>query len=196
MKNQTYIPYVVEQTNRGERSYDIYSRLLKERIIFLGDAINNHISSLVIAQMLYLQAEDSDSDINLYINSPGGEITSGLAILDTMQFVKPDITTICVGQASSMAAILLAGGTKGKRSALPNSRVMIHQPLGGVEGQAADIDIHAKEMVKTRDRLNHILADFTGQSVDKVAEDSDRNFFMDPEEAQDYGIIDNIMNKK
>ena len=196
MKNQTYIPYVVEQTNRGERSYDIYSRLLKERIIFLGDAINNHISSLVIAQMLYLQAEDSDSDINLYINSPGGEITSGLAILDTMQFVKPDITTICVGQASSMAAILLAGGTKGKRAALPNSRVMIHQPLGGVEGQAADIDIHAKEMVKTRDRLNHILADFTGQSVDKVAEDSDRNFFMDPEEAQDYGIIDNIMNKK
>jgi len=196
MKNQTYIPYVVEQTNRGERSYDIYSRLLKERIIFLGDAINNHVSSLVIAQMLYLQAEDSDSDINLYINSPGGEITSGLAILDTMQFVKPDITTICVGQASSMAAILLAGGTKGKRSALPNSRVMIHQPLGGVEGQAADIDIHAKEMVKTRDRLNHILADFTGQSVDKVAEDSDRNFFMDPEEAQDYGIIDNIMNKK
>jgi ATP-dependent Clp protease protease subunit len=196
MKNQTYIPYVVEQTNRGERSYDIYSRLLKERIIFLGDAINNHVSSLVIAQMLYLQAEDSDSDINLYINSPGGEITSGLAILDTMQFVKPDITTICVGQASSMAAILLAGGTKGKRAALPNSRVMIHQPLGGVEGQAADIDIHAKEMVKTRDRLNHILADFTGQSVDKVAEDSDRNFFMDPEEAQDYGIIDNIMNKK
>jgi ATP-dependent Clp protease protease subunit len=196
MKNQTYIPYVVEQTNRGERSYDIYSRLLKERIIFLGDAINNHVSSLVIAQMLYLQAEDSDSDINLYINSPGGEITSGLAILDTMQFVKPDITTICVGQASSMAAILLAGGTKGKRAALPNSRVMIHQPLGGVEGQAADIDIHAKEMVKTRDRLNHILADFTGQSVDKVAEDSDRNFFMDPEEAQNYGIIDNIMNKK
>lgn len=193
MKNQTYIPYVVEQTNRGERSYDIYSRLLKERIIFLGNPINNHVSSLVIAQMLYLQAEDADSDINLYINCPGGEITSGLAILDTMQFVKPDVTTICMGQASSMAAILLAGGTKGKRSALPNSRVMIHQPLGGVEGQATDIDIHAREIVKTKDRLNQILADFTGQDVEKVAEDSDRNFFMDPQEAKEYGIIDNIM---
>lgn len=195
MKNQTYIPYVVEQTNRGERSYDIYSRLLKERIIFLGNPINNHVSSLVIAQMLYLQAEDADSDINLYINCPGGEITSGLAILDTMQFVKPDVTTICMGQASSMAAILLAGGTKGKRSALPNSRVMIHQPLGGVEGQATDIDIHAREIVKTKDRLNQILADFTGQDVEKVAEDSDRNFFMDPQEAKEYGIIDNIMKK-
>ncbi|MCF7885805.1 MAG: ATP-dependent Clp protease proteolytic subunit [Candidatus Marinimicrobia bacterium] len=193
MKNQTFIPYVVEQTNRGERSYDIYSRLLKERIIFLGDTINNHVSSLVIAQMLYLQAEDSDSDINLYINSPGGEITSGLAILDTMQFVKPDVATICIGQASSMAAILLAGGSKKKRSALPNSRVMIHQPLGGVEGQATDIDIHAREIVKTKERLNQILADFTGQKVEKVAEDSDRNFFMDPQEAKDYGIIDNIM---
>lgn len=193
MKNQTYIPYVVEQTNRGERSYDIYSLLLKERIIFLGNPINNHVSSLVIAQMLYLQAEDADSDINLYINCPGGEITSGLAILDTMQFVKPDVTTICMGQASSMAAILLAGGTKGKRSALPNSRVMIHQPLGGVEGQATDIDIHAREIVKTKDRLNQILADFTGQDVEKVAEDSDRNFFMDPQEAKEYGIIDNIM---
>ncbi|MCF7740859.1 MAG: ATP-dependent Clp endopeptidase proteolytic subunit ClpP [Candidatus Marinimicrobia bacterium] len=195
MKNQTYIPYVVEQTNRGERSYDIYSRLLKERIIFLGNPINNHVSSLVIAQMLYLQAEDADSDINLYINCPGGEITSGLAILDTMQFVKPDVTTICMGQASSMAAILLAGGTKGKRSALPNSRVMIHQPLGGVEGQATDIDIHAREIVKTKDKLNQILADFTGQDVEKVAEDSDRNFFMDPQEAKKYGIIDNIMKK-
>ena len=195
MKNQTYIPYVVEQTNRGERSYDIYSRLLKERIIFLGNPINNHVSSLIIAQMLYLQAEDADSDINLYINCPGGEITSGLAILDTMQFVKPDVTTICMGQACSMAAILLAGGTKGKRSALPNSRIMIHQPLGGVEGQATDIDIHAREIVKTKDRLNQILADFTGQDVEKVAEDSDRNFFMDPQEAKEYGIIDNIMKK-
>ena len=195
MKNQTYIPYVVEQTNRGERSYDIYSRLLKERIIFLGNPINNHVSSLIIAQMLYLQAEDADSDINLYINCPGGEITSGLAILDTMQFVKPDVTTICMGQASSMAAILLAGGTKGKRSALPDSRIMIHQPLGGVEGQATDIDIHAREIVKTKDRLNQILADFTGQDVEKVAEDSDRNFFMDPQEAKEYGIIDNIMKK-
>ncbi|HMA61682.1 MAG TPA: ATP-dependent Clp endopeptidase proteolytic subunit ClpP [bacterium] len=195
MKNQTYIPYVVEQTNRGERSYDIYSRLLKERIIFLGNSINNQVSSLVIAQMLYLQAEDSDSDINLYINCPGGEITSGLAILDTMQFVKPDVSTICMGQASSMAAILLAAGAEGKRSALPNSRVMIHQPLGGVEGQATDIDIHAREIVKTKDRLNKILADFTGQDVEKVAEDSDRNFFMDPQEAKEYGIIDNIMKK-
>ena len=196
MKNQTYIPYVVEQTNRGERSYDIYSRLLKERIIFLGDTINNHISSLVIAQMLYLQAEDADSDINLYVNTPGGEITSGLAILDTMQFVKPDVATICIGQASSMGAILLAGGAKGKRSALPNSRVMIHQPLGGVEGQATDIDIHAKEIIKTKERLNKILSEFTGQSIEKVTEDTDRNFFMDPQEAKDYGIIDNIMETR
>lgn len=196
MKNQTYIPYVVEQTNRGERSYDIYSRLLKERIIFLGNPINNQVSSVVIAQMLYLQAEDSDSDINLYINSPGGEITSGMAILDTMQFVKPDISTICIGQASSMAAILLAGGAKGKRSALPNSRVMIHQPLGGVEGQASDIDIHAREIIKTKEKLNKILSDFTGQPVDKVSEDTDRNFFMDPKEAKEYGIIDNIMKTK
>ena len=146
--------------------------------------------------MLYLQAEDADSDISLYINSPGGEITSGLAILDTMQFVKPDVATICIGQASSMGAILLAGGTKGKRSALPNSRVMIHQPLGGVEGQATDIDIHAKEIIKTKEKLNKILADFTGQSVEKVTKDTDRNFFMDPLEAKEYGIIDNVMKTK
>ena len=195
MENQ-YIPYVVEQTNRGERSYDIYSRLLKERIIFLGDAINNHISSVIIAQMLFLEAEDSENDINLYINSPGGEITSGLAILDTMKFVDPDIATICMGQASSMGAILLAGGTQGKRSALPNSRVMIHQPMGGVEGQAADIDIHAQEIMKTREKLNQILADFTGQDVEKISEDSDRNFFMDAKEAKDYGIVDTIMSNR
>ncbi|MCF7741330.1 MAG: ATP-dependent Clp protease proteolytic subunit [Candidatus Marinimicrobia bacterium] len=190
------MPYVVEQTRRGERSYDIYSRLLKERIVFLGDAISSQVSSVVIAQMLFLEAEDPDSDINLYINSRGGEVTSGLAILDTMKFVEPDISTICMGQAASMGAILLAGGKEGKRSALPNSRVMIHQPLGGVEGQATDIDIHAQEMVKTREKLNKILADFTGQDKEKIKEDSDRNFFMDSEEAKDYGIIDNIMEAR
>jgi len=196
MKNQTYIPFVVEQTNRGERSYDIYSRLLKERIIFIGDIINDHLASLVIAQLLYLQAEDVESDISIYINSPGGTVTSGLAILDTMCFVKPKVETICIGQAASMAAILLAGGQKGKRSSLPNARIMIHQPMGGVEGQASDIDIHAREIIKTKDKLNQILSELTGQPIKRIAKDTDRNFFMSSAEARKYGIIDNILDNQ
>lgn len=190
------VPIVIEKTGVAERAYDIYSRLLKDRIIFLGQAIDDHIASLVIAQLLFLEAEDPERDIYLYINSPGGAVTAGLAIFDTMRYVKPDVATICMGQAASMAAILLAAGAKGKRSALPNSRIMIHQPWGGIEGQAADIEIHAKEIVKLRDRLNKILADLTGQSVTKIAKDTDRNFFMSSEEAVKYGIIDKVLEKR
>lgn len=190
------VPIVIEKTGVAERAYDIYSRLLKDRIIFLGQVIDDHIASLVIAQLLFLEAEDPERDIYLYINSPGGAVTAGLAIFDTMRYVKPDVATICMGQAASMAAILLAAGAKGKRSALPNSRVMIHQPWGGVEGQAADIEIHAKEIVKLRDRLNRILAELTGQSVNKIAKDTDRNFFMSSEEAVKYGIIDRVLEKR
>lgn len=195
-KNQVYIPMVVEQTGRTERAYDIYSRLLKERIIFLGDPIDDHVASLVVAQLIFLEAEEPERDISLYINCPGGSITAGLAILDTMQYIKPDVATICVGQAASMAAILLAAGEKGKRSALPNSRIMIHQPLGGVEGQASDIEIHAKEMIKSRDKLNRILSELTSRPLEKVAKDTDRNYFMSAKESIDYGIIDEILGKR
>jgi ATP-dependent Clp protease protease subunit len=187
------IPMVIEHTGRGERAYDIYSRLLKERIIFIGSAIDDHIASLVIAQLIFLAAEDPDKDISLYINSPGGIVTSGLAIYDTMQHVRPDIATICIGQAASMGAFLLAAGTAGKRSALPNSRIMIHQPGGGAQGQATDIDIQAREILKIRSTLNQLLAQHTGQPIDKIEKDTDRNYFMSAEEAKAYGIIDEII---
>jgi ATP-dependent Clp protease protease subunit len=184
---------VIEQTGRGERAYDIYSRLLKERIIFLGTPVDDNIANLIIAQLLFLAAEDPDKDIFLYINSPGGIISSGMAILDTMNYIKPDVVTNCVGQAASMGAVLLAAGTKGKRFALPHARVMIHQPLGGVEGQATDIEIHTKEILRIRESLNEILAKSTGQSLDKISKDTDRNYFMTAAEAKDYGIIDEVI---
>ena len=187
---------VIEQTGRGERAYDIYSRLLKERIIFLGTPIDDNIASLTIAQLLFLEADDPEKDIYLYLNSPGGVVTSGLAIYDTMQYIKPDVVTYCMGQAASMGAVLLAAGTKGKRYALPNARIMIHQPMGGVEGQAADIDIHAREILKIRQRLNEILAKVTGQDLKKIEKDTDRNFFMDADEALKYGLIDKILAKR
>jgi len=193
--NQMYIPMVVEQTGRGERAYDIYSRLLKERIIFLGLPIDDYVASLVIAQLLFLQAEDSEKDISIYINSPGGTVTAGLAIYDTIKFVSPDVSTICIGQASSMAAILLAAGAKGKRYALPNSRVMIHQPLGGVEGQASDIQIHANEIIKIKQKLNSILSELTKQALIKIENDTDRNYFMSSDEAVSYGIVDEVLLK-
>ena len=186
------IPMVIEQTGRGERAFDIYSRLLKEHIIFIGHPIEYNIANLVIAQLLFLEAEDPERDISLYINSPGGSVSDGLAIYDTIQHIKPDVQTICIGMAASMAAVLLAAGTKGKRSALPNSKIMIHQPSGGFRGTAADIEIHAREVLKTREKLNQILAHHTGQTVDKIAKDVDRDHFMDPEEALKYGIIDKI----
>ncbi len=187
------IPIVVEQTNRGERSYDIYSRLLKDNIIFVGEEIDDHLANLVIAQLLFLEAEDPARDIWLYINSPGGSVTAGMAIYDTMQFVKPDINTICLGQAASMAAVLLAAGTKGKRFALPNSRVLIHQPMGGVSGQATDIDIQAKEILRMRERIFQVLADHTGKPPDVIRADCERDNFMTPEHALDYGIVDKIL---
>jgi ATP-dependent Clp protease protease subunit len=192
----TLVPIVVEQTPRGERAYDIYSRLLKERIIFIGDLIDDETANLVIAQMLFLEAEDPEKDIYLYINSAGGVVTAGLAIYDTMQYIKPDISTICIGQASSMGALLLAAGTPGKRFSLPNARIMIHQPLGGVQGQATDIDIQAKEILRMRDLINRILAKHTGQKIERIAKDTDRDFFMSPEEAKEYGIIDQVITKK
>ena len=190
------VPIVVERSNRGERAYDIFSRLLKDRIIFLGDAIEDHVANLVIAQLLFLVAEDPDKDINLYINSPGGVVTAGLAIYDTMQYLKCPVSTICIGQASSMGALLLTAGTKGKRFALPNARIMIHQPLGGVQGQATDIDIHAREILYIRDRLNEILAHHTGQPIEKIAEDTERDRFMGGEEAQAYGLIDTVLSER
>ncbi len=190
------IPMVVEQTGRGERAYDIYSRLLKERIIFLGTPIDDNIASLTIAQLLFLEAEDPEKDIYLYINSPGGIVTAGLAIYDTMQYIRPDVVTTCIGQAASMGAILLAAGKRGKRFVLPNSRVMIHQPLGGVEGQAADIDIHAQEILKMRERLNKLLADRTGQPLEQIEQDTDRNFFMTASQAIEYGIVDEILTRR
>jgi len=193
IKDQAYIPFVIEQTGRGERSYDIYSRLLKERIIFLGSPIDDHVANLIIAQLLFLAAEDASKDICLYINSPGGSITSGMAILDTMNFIKPEMATICLGMAASMAAILLASGSKGKRSALENSRIMIHQPLGGIEGQASDIEIHAREILRLKENTNKILAGLTGQTFEKVVRDTDRNYFMSSQEALEYGIIDEIL---
>lgn len=190
---QTLVPMVVEQTGRGERAYDIYSRLLKDRIVFVGSAIDDVISNLVIAQMLYMQMEDPDKDINVYINTPGGTVTAGLAIYDTMQFVKPDVCTYCVGQATSMGALLLAAGTKGKRYALPNARIMIHQPWGGVQGAASDISIQAKEILRLRDTINEILVKHTGQPLEKVQKDTDRDFFMSADEAKAYGIIDEVI---
>ena len=191
------VPYVIEQTGRGERGMDIFSRLLRERIIFLGTPIDDHISSLIIAQLIFLEAEDSEKDISLYINSPGGSVTAGLAIYDTMKYIKPDISTICVGMAMSMAAVLLAGGTAGKRTALPNAKVMIHQPwIGGLQGQTADIEIHAKEMLKTRDTLYKILAEHTGKSIEQITKDCDRDYFLSAYEAKEYKIVDNIIDKR
>jgi ATP-dependent Clp protease protease subunit len=190
------VPIVVEQTGRGERAYDIYSRLLKDRIIFIGTPIDDMVANLVIAQMIFLEGEDPDRDINLYIHSPGGMVTAGLAIYDTMQFVKPNVATLCMGQAASMAAVLLAAGAKGKRSVLPNSRIMIHQPLGGTQGQATDIEIYTKEMVKMRDQLNQILAKHSGQPIEQIEKDTDRNFFMSATEAKTYGIVDEIIEKR
>lgn len=194
VKNSLLVPMVVEQTERGERSFDIYSRLLKDRIVFLGSAIDDNVANLAIAQLLFLQSEDAEADISLYINSPGGSVTAGMAILDTMNFIKPDVSTICIGQAASMGAILLAAGEKGKRKILPNSRVMIHQPLGGIEGQAVDIEIHAREINSIRKRINTLLSKMTGKTVEQVNNDSDRNYFMDAEEALNYGLIDQIIS--
>ena len=190
------VPIVVERSNRGERAYDIFSRLLKDRIIFLGDPIEDHIANLVIAQLLFLVAEDPDKDINLYINSPGGVVTAGLAIYDTMQYLKCPVSTICIGQASSMGALLLTAGTKGKRFALPNARIMIHQPLGGVQGQATDIDIQAREILRMRETINGILVHHTGQSMENIRRDTDRDFFMSPEQAREYGLIDEVIVKR
>ncbi len=193
--NQVLVPMVVEQTSRGERAYDIFSRLLKERIVFIGTAISDDVANLIIAQMLFLQGEDSEKDISLYVNSPGGSVTAGLAIYDTMQFLKCDVTTYCVGQAASMGAVLLAAGTKGKRFALPNARIMIHQPWGGVQGQASDISIQAKEILRLRDTLNAILAFHTGKSVDEISRDTERDFFMSAEECKKYGLVDEVVAK-
>lgn len=190
------VPMVVEQTNRGERAYDIYSRLLKDRIVFLGSGVDDHVANLVIAQMLFLEAEDPDKDIHLYINSPGGSISAGMAIYDTMQYIKPDVSTICIGLAASMGAFLLAAGAEGKRYALPNSEIMIHQPAGGTQGQAVDIEIHAKRILRIRDALNKILAERTGQTLSKIEKDTDRDFFMTPVEAKEYGLIDEVISKK
>lgn len=200
MKYEIYnqlVPYVIEQTGRGERGMDIFSRLLRERIIFIGTPIDDHIASLVVAQLLFLEAEDAEKDIYLYINSPGGSVSAGLGIYDTMKYVKPDISTICVGMAASMAAVLLAGGTANKRSSLPNARIMIHQPwVGGLQGQTSDIEIHAREMVKTRQTLYQILAEHTGKSIDQITKDCDRDYYLSPTEAQEYRLIDNILEKR
>lgn len=190
------IPIVVEQTPQGERSYDIYSRLLKERIIFLGSAVNDDIANVIIAQLLFLEAEDPDKDITFYINSPGGSVTAGMAIYDTMQYIKSDIVTLCMGQAASMGAFLLCAGARDKRYALPNSRILLHQPMGGYQGQATDIDIHAREILRTRSDLNRLLAEHTGQPLKKIEVDTDRDYFMNPTEALDYGIIDKILSQR
>jgi ATP-dependent Clp protease protease subunit len=190
------VPMVVEQTARGERAYDIYSRLLKDRLIFIVGGIDDHVANLVVAQLLFLESENPDKDVHLYINSPGGIVTAGLSIYDTMQFIKPDVSTICIGQAASMGSLLLAGGTKGKRFCLPHSRIMIHQPSGGFQGQASDIDIHAREVLKLRQRLNEIMAKHTGQTVERVERDSDRDNFMDAEAAVEYGLIDTVLDKR
>ena len=191
-----YIPYVIEQTGHGERSYDIYSRLLKDRIIFLGSEVVDDVANSIVAQMLFLESEDPEKDINLYINSPGGSVSAGLAIYDTMQYIKSPVSTICVGLAASMGAVLLAGGAKGKRFALPNSEIMIHQPLGGARGQASDIEIHAKNILRTRELLNKILASHTGQEISKIAQDTDRDNFMTADEALKYGLIDKIIESR
>ena len=190
------IPMVVEQTNRGERAYDIYSRLLKDNIVFIGNAIDDNLSNVVIAQLLYLEAEDPEKDISVYINSPGGEVTAGLAIYDTMQFIRPDISTICIGQAASMAALLLSAGAPKKRFALPNSRVVIHQPMGGFQGQASDLDIHAREIIRIRGRLNEILQSHSGQTLERIERDTDRDFIMSAPSAKEYGIIDQVISRR
>jgi len=190
------IPMVIEQSSRGERAYDIYSRLLKDRIIFLGQEIRDDIANTVIAQLLFLESEDPEKDINLYINSPGGSVTAGLAIYDTVQYIKPDVITICMGQTASMAALLLAGGAKGKRYALPHAKILIHQPLGGTQGQATDIDIHAREILRTRENLNSLLSKHTGQDIEKVRNDTERDFFMSSEEALEYGIVDKVITTR
>jgi ATP-dependent Clp protease, protease subunit len=190
------IPMVIEQSSRGERAYDIYSRLLKDRIIFLGEQVTDNTANLMIAQMLFLESEDPDKDINLYINSPGGSVTAGLAIYDTMQYIKPEVATICMGQTSSMAALLLAAGAEGKRYSLPNARILIHQPMGGAQGQATDIDIHAREILKIRERLNEILQRHTGQDIEKIRRDTERDYFMSAEEAKTYGVIDKVITKR
>ena len=187
------IPMVIEQSSRGERAYDIYSRLLKDRIVFLGSAMNDEVANLLIAQLLFLESEEPDKDINFYINSPGGLVTAGMAVYDTMQYVKPDISTVCIGQAASMGALLLAAGAEGKRYSLPNSRILIHQPMGGFQGQASDIEIQAKEILRMKDTLNNILALHTGKDLNQIQTDTDRDFFMTGEEAKDYGIIDNVI---
>lgn len=190
------VPMVVEQTSRGERAYDIYSRLLKDRIIFIGSPIDDNVANLVIAQLLFLESEDPEKDINIYINSPGGAVYSGLAIYDTIQYIKPDVSTICVGLAASMGAVLLTAGTKGKRYALPNSRIMVHQPLGGAHGQAVDIEIHAREILRIRENLNEILANHTGKAVEQIARDTDRDYFLSAEQAKEYGLIDSVLEKR
>jgi ATP-dependent Clp protease, protease subunit len=192
----SYVPIVIEQTSRGERAYDIFSRLLKDRIVFIGSTINDAVADTVIAQLLFLESENPEKDIYIYVNSPGGHVTSGLAIYDTIQYVKPDVVTMCIGQAASMAAVLLAAGTKGKRYALPHARVMLHQVLGGVEGQATDIEIHAKEILRIREELNKILAMHTGQPLDKIAMDTERDFFLRPKDALDYGLVDAIITSR
>lgn len=189
----TYIPYVIEQTGRGERTYDIYSRLLKDRIIFLGSEVNDYVANLITAQLLFLESEDPEKDIYLYINSPGGSVTAGLAIYDTMQYVTPDVCTLCLGQAASMGAFLLAAGAKGKRSALPHARIMIHQPMGGFQGQVSDVEIHASEMVRLKRSLNEVLAHHTGQTIEKIHQDTDRDNFLSSKEARDYGLIDQVV---
>ena len=190
------VPIVVEQTSRGERAYDIYSRLLKERVVFLVGPVEDHVANLIVAQLLFLESENPDKDIHFYINSPGGSVSAGLAVYDTMQFIKPDVSTMCVGQAASMGALLLTGGAEGKRFCLPHSRVMIHQPLGGFQGQATDIDIHAKEILKARERLNQIFVSHTGQSVDRIEQDTERDKFMSSEEAQEYGLVDAVLSSR
>lgn len=190
------VPMVIEQSGRGERSYDIYSRLLKERVIFLVGPVNDQTANLVVAQLLFLESENPDKDISFYINSPGGSVTAGMAIYDTMQFIKPDVSTLCIGMAASMGAFLLAAGAKGKRFTLPNSRVMIHQPSGGAQGQATDIEIHARDILKTRDQLNRILAERTGQTVEKIERDTERDYFMFAEEAKEYGVVDQVISKR
>jgi len=190
------IPTVIEQTSQGERAYDIYSRLLKDRIIFLGRPIDDEVANAIIAQLLFLESQDTAKDISIYINSPGGVVTAGLAIYDTMQYIKPDVSTICIGQAASMAAILLTAGAKGKRYALPNSRVLLHQPLGGVQGQATDIDIQAREILKLKERLGRVLVKHTGQTMDRIVKDTDRDYFMTADESKEYGVIDHVVNKR
>lgn len=192
----SFVPIVIEQTSRGERAYDIFSRLLKDRIVFIGSPINDAVADTVIAQLLFLESENPEKDIFVYVNSPGGNVTSGLAIYDTMQYIKPDVATMCIGQAASMAAVLLAAGTKGKRYALPHARVMLHQVLGGVEGQATDIEIHAKEILRIREELNRILAKHTNQPIDRISKDTERDFFLRPSDALEYGLIDAIISKR